>query len=313
MKKSERLNDMLIYLNDKKTFNLKSIMDKYSISKSTALRDIQSLEEIGMPIYSTTGRNGFYSILPNRLLSPIVFTIDEVQALYFSMQTLKSYQSTPFHLSIEKLKEKFESCVSEERIEILRKMEKVFSLGSYRSSNECHLLKDILQMAIDEQIGQILYQKETGAKTFYVQFFDITSAYGQWYATGHNFQTGCSQVFRCDKIQSIIFSEKYRPKPIAEFFSATREIFRRSDAVDFQIGISAKGVDIFHKEHYPSMQLVDESGNHYIQGFFNKGEEHFIANYLLLFGDTITSIQPYSLKALILKRLTTLQKHISEK
>ena len=50
MKKSERINDMMMYLNNKETFNLKDIMEKYSISKNTALRDIKSLEEIGMPI-----------------------------------------------------------------------------------------------------------------------------------------------------------------------------------------------------------------------------------------------------------------------
>ena len=62
MKKSERINDMMIYLNNKETFNLKDIMEKYSISKNTALRDIKSLEEIGMPIYSFSGRNGRYKI-----------------------------------------------------------------------------------------------------------------------------------------------------------------------------------------------------------------------------------------------------------
>ena len=62
MKKSERINDMMMYLNNKETFNLKDIMEKYSISKNTALRDIRSLEEIGMPIYSFSGRNGRYKI-----------------------------------------------------------------------------------------------------------------------------------------------------------------------------------------------------------------------------------------------------------
>lgn len=38
-------------------------MQEYGISKSTAIRDIQSLEEIGMPIFSETGRNGRYGIL----------------------------------------------------------------------------------------------------------------------------------------------------------------------------------------------------------------------------------------------------------
>ncbi|EAD4976821.1 HTH domain-containing protein, partial [Listeria monocytogenes] len=58
MNKSERLNDMMLFLNDKNTFQLSDIMTKYDISRSTAIRDIKSLEEIGMPIYSERGRNG---------------------------------------------------------------------------------------------------------------------------------------------------------------------------------------------------------------------------------------------------------------
>ena len=116
MRKSTRLNDMMIFLNDKSFFNLKDIMQEYGISKSTAIRDIQSLEEIGMPIFSETGRNGRYGILKNRLLSPIIFTVDEMYALYFAMLTLNAYESTPFHLSIGKLKKKFETCLSDELI-----------------------------------------------------------------------------------------------------------------------------------------------------------------------------------------------------
>lgn len=71
MKKTERINDMLIFLNNKKSFNLSDLMERYSISKSTALRDVQSLEQIGMPIYSELGRNGKYEILASSILSPI--------------------------------------------------------------------------------------------------------------------------------------------------------------------------------------------------------------------------------------------------
>ncbi|MCR8986300.1 HTH domain-containing protein, partial [Brevibacillus laterosporus] len=74
MKKSERLNDMIRYLNNREVFNLNDLMDKYKISKSTAIRDIRSLEQLGMPIFSEHGRNGRYGILKNRLLSPIIFT-----------------------------------------------------------------------------------------------------------------------------------------------------------------------------------------------------------------------------------------------
>ena len=197
MNKSERLNDMMLFLNDKNSFNLKDIIERYTISKSTALRDIQSLEEIGMPIYSNLGRNGHYRVLNNRLLSPIVFNIDEVFALYFSMLTLSAYETTPFHLSLDNLKQKFEKCLSPEKIEMLKKTEKIFSLGSITHNNHCAFLKDILQFAIEEKICEVKYKKGDVESFYIIQFFDISSSYGQWYATGYNFETNCIQVIRC--------------------------------------------------------------------------------------------------------------------
>lgn len=309
MKKSERLNEMLIYLNDKNFFNLKNIMERYSISKNTALRDIQSLEEIGMPIYSKPGRNGYYGILPNRLLSPILFTVDEVYALYFSMQTLSAYQSTPFHLSAEKLKQKFEACISEEQIIALRKMELIFDLGNYQNKKECNCLKDILQMAVEEKVCKILYRKDNTVKQYDVQFFDITSAYGQWYVTAYHFETKKPRVFRCDKIESVQLCEQYDPKPISELLASQKELFRDEDAVDFEVGISMRGADFFEKEHYPSMELYYENEKYYVRGFYNQGEENFIANYFCSYGETILSVQPASLKNLLLNRLDTIKKH----
>ena len=311
MGKSERLNDMLIYLNDKRSFNLKDLMNKYSISKSTALRDIRSLEEIGMPVFTVSGRNGFYGILPNRLLSPIFFTVDEIYALYFSMQTLKAYQSTPFHMSIEKLKSKFEACISKEQIEMLRRMEQVFSLGSYHNKSECRYLSDILKAAIDESVCKIIYKKEGVEKTYYVQFFNISSAYGQWYATAYNFRTDKPQVFRCERIISIELFGEYNAKPLSQFLGAPKEIYKDKDGVDFEVHITSKGADIFYKEHYPSMELCTMNGEYSIKGFYNKNEERFIANYFLIYGEAIISIQPVSLKSLIIKRLNELADYFS--
>lgn len=128
MKKSERLNDMIRYLNKREFFNLQDLMAEYDISKSTALRDLSSLEQLGMPIYAEHGRYGRYGILKNRLLSPINFTVDEIYALYFAMLTLDSYQSTPFHISIQKLNEKFENCLPPKQIEQIHKMKKFSNL-----------------------------------------------------------------------------------------------------------------------------------------------------------------------------------------
>lgn len=309
MNKSERLNDMMLYLNDKNSFNLKDIMKKYSISKSTALRDIQSLEEIGMPIFSQLGRNGCYGILQNRLLSPIVFNLDEVLALYFSMLTLKDYESTPFHLSVEKLKEKFENCLSPEKIEMLRKTEKVFRLGSVPQINHCDCLKVILQYAIEEKVCEVNYRKKNLEKCYIIQFFHISASFGQWYATGYNFETESTQVLRCDKVVTIKENKQYHPKPFADFKKSSDTLYKTATATDFQVSVDSKGVDLFQKEHYPSMGINFENGQYFIRGFYNKGEENFIASYFIRYGKSILSVQPEELSKIILAKLDQLHLH----
>lgn len=311
MNKSERLNDMILYLNDKNTFNLKDLMTKYNISKSTALRDVVSLEKIGMPIYSEHGRNGYYGILQNRLLSPIIFTMNEVFALYFSMLTLRAYESTPFHLSIEKLKKKFEKCLSVEKNERLNKMEKVLDLASIQHNNECPYLNDILQYAIEENVCHVIYKKKGIDRAYLVQFFHVSSSFGQWYATGYNYESQSTKVFRCDKITSIT-KANHTSKPMTDFLKPADALFKTKDAIDFEVEIAEGGVDIFYKEHYPSMTLHSENNKHYIRGFYNSGEENFIANYFMGYGTHILSAKPQTLKVHIKDHLMSLVKHFSE-
>ncbi len=307
--KSERINDMMLYLNNRNSFHLKDIMEKYNISKSTALRDIKSLEEIGMPIYSELGRNGYYGVLQNRLLSPIVFNTDEVFALYFSMLTLRAYESTPFHLSIEKLKQKFENCFSSEKIELLKKTEKVLRLDIIPKSNYCEFLKDILQFAIEEKVCEIQYLKKDVAKHYVLQFFDVSATFGQWYAVGYDFNAEKIQVFRCDKVLAVKESKLYQPKSISYFKVSADMLYKTSTATEFEVLVSGKGIDIFQKEHYPSMRLDIENGQNYIRGFYNQGEEDFIASYFIGYGETILSIEPTKLSKLICEKIEKLQLH----
>ncbi|EAE2635940.1 transcriptional regulator, partial [Listeria monocytogenes] len=53
-------------------------------------------------------------------------------------------------------------------------------------------------------------------------------------------------------------------------------------------------------------------GRNVIRGFYNRGEEPFIINYLLGFGDKINMVQPDSLKEMLLNELKSLQNHLQK-
>ncbi|AZK45366.1 helix-turn-helix transcriptional regulator [Paenibacillus lentus] len=308
MKKSERLNDMIRYLNGREYFNLSDLMDRYHISKSTALRDISSLEQLGMPIFSEHGRHGRYGLLKNRLLSPIIFTMDEVYALYFAMLTLEAYQSTPFHLSVNQLHEKFKNCLSPKQIEQIHNMRKILQFEMYPHSHVSRFLDRIMHSILHESSCKIQYLKNKQTTSYDVQFFKISARFGQWYASGIELHTQQFRVFRCDRVTSIEEVEAKSPCSIDELLQRSLEIYQSKDSIGFEVEILEQAKDIFHKEHYPSMTM--ESGDTaIISGFYNPGEEDFIADYLMRYGCSVVSVKPESLKRLIQNRAERLLHH----
>ncbi|EAG4480799.1 WYL domain-containing protein, partial [Listeria monocytogenes] len=85
--------------------------------------------------------------------------------------------------------------------------------------------------------------------------------------------------------------------------------YKKEDVTNFEVEIASNGVDLFFKENYPSMRLRQEQGKNFIRGYYNKGEERFIINYLLGYGDKIIAIQPDSLREMLLNELGSLQNH----
>jgi predicted DNA-binding transcriptional regulator YafY len=185
-------------------------------------------------------------------------------------------------------------------------------LASIQHSNECQFLSDVLQYAIEERVCNVTYPKKEIEQKYHIQFFNISSAYGQWYATGYNFETESPQVFRCDKILGIEESNQYNSKPLSEFMKPADVLYKTHGATDFEVEISKKGIDLFYKEHYPSMKLYLENGKYFIRGFYNIGEETFITNYFISYGENMLSINSKLLKTLIIEKLSALTKYFSE-
>lgn len=172
MKKTERINDMLIFLNNKRYFNLKDLMVRYDISKSTALRDIQSLEEIGVPIYSELGRNGSYKIIENSVLSPIYFSVDEMYALYFSILTLNGYKTKPFNIESIALENKFKHVLPDNVSKNISIMERTLSFEVTNHSNFSPFLKELLQGIFAERVYRLTYLKKMRRKHWSPNLFE---------------------------------------------------------------------------------------------------------------------------------------------
>lgn len=99
MNRSERLNQELIFLSYRQEFHIKELMQEFNISKRTALRDVNSLEQLGLSIYVEPGRYGGYQIMQQQLWVPILLNSQEINALFFALKALSLLSATPFEKS----------------------------------------------------------------------------------------------------------------------------------------------------------------------------------------------------------------------
>lgn len=310
MKKAERINDMILFLADKNSFNLKELIERYSISKSTALRDIQSLEEIGLPIYSELGRYGKYQLLDTRIVAPGLFTKGEIYALYFALLTLKGYQSTPFNMESSTLELKYSQVLPEKLQQELLLMRRIIMLEQVNHSNASQYLKEIVEGILHEKVFNVQYAKKQEIVSIKAQFVQLSSKFGQWYARIWNNGTQQIRVIRCDKIMSLEEENTQAALSLETLLEKAKTFYQSEKKLSFSIKVNEKGKDIFSKENYPSMSIQVSEGNYLINGYYHKTEEEFITDYFLRFGTAIIQIEPIQLKESLLKKASSLAEYL---
>lgn len=81
MKKVERINIIMRYINNRAHFTISEIMREFNISRSTAIRDIREIEAMGMPLVAEVGRDGV--ILSCTTLSCLMFALPIMRSKLF--------------------------------------------------------------------------------------------------------------------------------------------------------------------------------------------------------------------------------------
>lgn len=310
MKKTERLHHMLRFINHKQHFTLYDLMQEFQISKRTALRDIASLEEMGAPIYVEYGRYGGYRLLQQMQLPPISFNTDELHALYFAMQALRSFTSLPFQTTFESVHKKFMAALSDRQQENIHNMQQRVAFKHTEQIKDSAHLDLLLKAAVQQMVIQIEYpDKDKNSEPIsriktsprVIHPIALYASKGYWYCQAYDLRKKAYRVFRCDRIISAVLTEIEPVAHLADIHSVHSEhlqsLWKPSEqAISFQCTISDAGIEQFQQNHYPSMRLEEQDGFYLLVGTYEPHELEFIVSYLAGYGTSIKIVEPEMLK-----------------
>jgi predicted DNA-binding transcriptional regulator YafY len=213
--RTARLLELLIRVQTRPRFTAAELAEEFEVSRRTMLRDLRALSEMGVPLRSTPGPGGGYS-LPRggRRLSPSL-TVDEALALIVSYEAFLRYSASPFseqNLSaVTKLRAALPPDVVRE-LDVLRQHVAVFHPAR---DYQAPFLGELLRAAVEGVHLQVVYDSASGTSGRIIYPYGVFASQGFWYCACHDHKRGKKVSLRADRFRSIEPAEGFeRPAPI---------------------------------------------------------------------------------------------------
>ncbi|MFF2889446.1 helix-turn-helix transcriptional regulator [Paenibacillus sp. NPDC057967] len=243
MQKSQRLIQMIMMINARRSFTVRELADEFDLSTRTITRDLQELSELGIPVYSVQGRGGGYRLLRERLLPPISFTEGEATAVFFACHSLQFLGSLPFGEGADSALHKFYHYLPadmKEKIDTMR--ERVMIWSPYRPMSE-QVLRTLLLSIMERRIVTIRYRSESGESVRDIQVIGLYASSGYWYCPAYCMHRKEVRQFRADRIVSAEWNENASyVEEIAQLTLQDKPDKRDLAHVELQVSLTARGM-----------------------------------------------------------------------
>lgn len=318
--KSKRLLELMIAVNKKRKFTVRELAEEFQVSSRTIMRDLQVLDDLGLPLYAEYGPHGGYRVLNERLLPPIMFSEQEAVAMFFAYQSLQHYGALPFSEEAVTALTKFYYYLPDDTKQKIDKMKQRVIFWTPKRQAPVPYLQLLLDAALQQRPLRIHYDSRDGAKERSIQPIGVYSHNGYWYCPAYCFLKSKYLLFRADRVLSAVWAGEDHPTvdlqdfPINQWFMPPDE--RREGTASgsmsklkIEAKLTVNGVRRCRWESWFQQELqVDENGEGRLQLLIEPNEADYFARYFLTLGADVVVERPAEFVHLIRQALSELMR-----
>lgn len=303
MKKTERINVMMRYINNRAFFTLSELMAEFGISRSTALRDVQEIEALGMPLEASAGRDGGFVVHQNTLLPAVRFTTTEVKALFTAFMASQNLQ-LPYLTSRQSLTEKLLGLIPQTEQDSLLDLNALLVFeGTNPQATGLLELFDLPAPMLEQLIALALNSRQImvthAGKTAQWYLLKLYRSAEQWLMAGINGTTAQQQILPVADLTSVAAV----PASVQWTLAQVRRLKQRAKpAVHLAATLGPSAIAQFRQYHPVGSQLA------YLDPFQHQAKltvtqyqsAEMLVNWLLFLGPacTLTAAEPQIIQAL---------------
>ncbi|KQL21705.1 HTH domain-containing protein [Cytobacillus solani] len=254
MKKVERINIIMRYINNRAHFTISEIMREFNISRSTAIRDIKEIEAMGMPLVAEVGRDGGYFVMSNSVLPTVRFTDNEIKALFIAFMATRN-QQLPYLKSRQSLAEKLLGLISENQQEDLVLLNQILLFEGTNPHNPDLLdlsdlphpmLEKLIQIILLDSYLLITINEEKAIKSYSIYLLHLYREKSLWLIEGFDLKDEKRRIFTVDNLIDV------KPNPTKKRISKKKileKLSNQEEIVNLVLELGPKAIAQFKKYH----------------------------------------------------------------
>ena len=202
MNRIDRLTAILLLLQGKKR-TAGEIAQRFEISRRTALRDIEALCEMGIPIMTELGASGGYTLPSDYSLPPLALTLHEALLLRLALSSLSQLGATPFKQERESLLAKVQTLLPRRENENLEQFAQTLSLDIPTHAYPTPFLDHLLESARAKRWVVVAYRSEKGVSRQTLLPVHLHSEAGLWYCEAYSYERQAPRIYRVDRFLEV--------------------------------------------------------------------------------------------------------------
>ncbi|MGM0834706.1 MAG: helix-turn-helix transcriptional regulator [Bacillota bacterium] len=254
MKKVERINIIMRYINNRARFTISEIMREFDISRSTAIRDIREIEAMGMPLVAEVGRDGGYFVMHNSVLPDVRFTNNEVKALFIAFMATRN-QQLPYLKSRQSLAEKLLGLISQNQQDELVLLNQILLFEGTNPHNPDLLdlsdlpdpmLETLIQTLLIDSYLFLTIEEEKGTRSYPIYLLHLYREKIAWFIEGFDLKEEKKTIIPVDCLTDV---KSYPAKKRVSKKKILEKLSKQEQAINLVLELGPKAIAQFKKYH----------------------------------------------------------------
>lgn len=292
--KSDRLLSIIIILTEKKMMSAPALADLLEVSVRTIYRDIETLNMAGIPIYTTTGKNGGIGILDSYKINKQLLNLNDIASLLIGLNSINEIMP---ERSLNSVTLKINSLLDEESKEDIKRRIAQLKISLTEKEN----LKSIktfehIQSAIQlQKIVAIVYKDRMGKLTKRnIEPYRVLYKGNNWYLQGYCLVKNDFRTFRLNRISHLQITDiSFIPREIP--IGRLNEFqFCDHDICIAKLRIADQLKDRFLSLYGEECIIAECNGDCIVQIPIPMND--WGLNHILSFGEECQCLEPYELR-----------------